>query len=305
MDPEQEIKVSLQAININFIDPNSIKIGELIGEFNNKVYEGLLKTDSDSIAVAIKVISKREYYKCIEAYVNEAKKFNLVPEITSVPKVLGVSITEDNVYIVKELLPGAKPLAIIGKDVSYKQKINYLLQLTGVVSEFHKINRTYQNLIPINVLISNDKVYLVDFGGTKLVIGSSITAKDPKSKPFYMPPEYFNLDDEELDIAKEPASSFDIWSLGCIISETLSGIKPWTNINWDDPELKKTKIRKKEIIEDTTIMNLNMKEVNFPIPDTLPDEIKQILNGLLILDASKRMTVQELYEKLDNLYKSL
>jgi len=122
----------------------------------------------------------------------------------------------------------------------------------------------------------------------------------------YYAPEYFNHEDEDSNDEDETEESikkynelnakFDIWSLGCIISEICSGVIPWTNYSNTG---KSSKVK---------VMSYLLDKKNFPIPEIIINEFKElseILKCCLKINAEERIKSSELLEKLEKYYNSL
>lgn len=113
----------------------------------------------------------------------------------------------------------------------------FITEMLGAIDLLSGLNIVHSDLKPDNILVnirndSFDSIKLIDFGSAYLFTEGSTLAT---STPEYMPPE-------ALEIAHEPGSrvsilqeishpwSFDIWSLGMIILEIISGVPLWMSL---------------------------------------------------------------------------
>ena len=113
----------------------------------------------------------------------------------------------------------------------------FITDMLGVIDLLSSLNIVHSDLKPDNILVNIrndhfDGIKLIDFGSAySFTEGSSLATATPE----YMPPE-------ALEIAHEPGSSvavlqemsepwsFDIWSLGMIILEIISGVPLWMSL---------------------------------------------------------------------------
>lgn len=113
----------------------------------------------------------------------------------------------------------------------------FIREMLGAIDLLSELNIVHSDLKPDNILVnicndSFDSIKLIDFGSAYLFTEGSTLAT---ATPEYMPPE-------ALEIAHEPGShvsmlqeisepwSFDIWSLGMIILEIISGVPLWMSL---------------------------------------------------------------------------
>ena len=282
--------------NISILDEKSITKFELIGKGQFMVYSGKM----GDIDIAIKEIPFEKAYNDIKSLIQEVK-MSLQTTHKRIPKFYGIFIIEGYVCMVFDLIKGAKTLSEKCKTADYKQQISYLIELISIIKDLHSLKIIHRDLKPVNVMVnSEDQVLLIDFGTSKFSSGTTTNTLDPKGTTFYMAPENFDYTEdmgEENDEEQEEervhdekpykiSIQVDIWSLGCLISEICSGIAPWSNV----------KTKKK--IDHFLIMNMLNDKKDFPIPENLKDELKEILKGCFAILPKERFTVSELLQKM-------
>jgi serine/threonine protein kinase len=321
MDPstaQEKITSHLEKLHTKILEFKNFTIGDLICKRNHNVYKGKYKTENGGeIDVVLKEKDIKDYFRNLTHYTKEVEKYNLIPNYNKVPKILGVTFNDNSIFFVKEFIPNTKVITEKIKEVDYKTQLEILIRLAEIIRDFNSNNIVYEKITAFNVLVSDDNlVYLLDFGGNVEIAGSAVTSKHPKSLTFYMPPEYFNTDDFDDDDGgknnKTQEKSFDVYSFCCLISECLSGIQPWTNLNLD-PESKFDKIKKifKKLqtkkMDEGIIMSIHNGEprIDFPIPTGLTDDINSILTNCLVFEKEKRLTIEEIIQKLTNHLNSL
>jgi len=98
-----------------------------------------------------------------------------------------------------------------------------LLQIAENVAQLHAANVRVQDLKPANILMDEEGgLYLADFGLAALIVKTITTVQSSMGgTPNYSPPE-------QLDVDLGPLTEkIDIWALGCLAIELLTGAVPW------------------------------------------------------------------------------
>jgi len=141
-----------------------------------------------------------------------------------------------------------------------------LVQILNGVNYLHKKGIVHRNLKSKNILLNNQRlVKISDFeeccfvgDNNEMIIGQAGT-------PFYTAPEIW--EDEPYNY------KCDIWSIGCIIYELASLTLPF----------------KGDTI-NSLYENIMSKKIK-PIPDFYSEDLKKIINYMLIYDPSKRPSI--------------
>ena len=158
---------------------------------------------------------------------------------------------------------------ILIKPLSEEFARNYFKQLVEAFKFLHKFNIIHRDLKPANILLTNNrtKIKIIDFGLSKF--DGSMTNTFCGS-PYYMAPEV---------LSQVPYNSkIDIWALGAILYEMLSGNRTFGTLN-SVSELVK-------MIEARNIA---------PIKQKMTKKCKDLIDRLLEIDVKKRIGWHELY----------
>jgi serine/threonine-protein kinase len=153
-----------------------------------------------------------------------------------VARVIDVGTLEDGTpYIVMEYLDG-KDLADIlleGGPLSPGVAVDYVLQACEAIAEAHAVGFVHRDLKPPNLFLAQQSdgrsiVKVLDFGISKAIVG-----EDPApgrgaltgtteifGSPTYMSPE-------QLRSARDVDARADIWAIGVILYELVSGVAPF------------------------------------------------------------------------------
>ena len=147
------------------------------------------------------------------------------------------------IFVVLEYVPGGSLKRLISKYGHLEESIvkTYIKQLLEGLKYLHSHEVIHRDLKCANVLVSSDgKIKLTDFGSSvKLTSCDKELSKSIQGSPCFIAPEVL--------LRQSHSYSADIWSLGCMIIEMLTGEAPWSNFSKDEKQLFKlithTKIR--------------------------------------------------------------
>ncbi|MBN2723094.1 MAG: serine/threonine protein kinase [Deltaproteobacteria bacterium] len=180
--------------------------------------------------VAIKVLKGRSMasHEAVERFRREAVTMATINHLNIV-QIFSFGEKEGYYYFVMEYIPG-QTLATFIDDfyrasdfVPLDVAIGLISQICSGLGAVHKRGIAHRDVKPANVLISRDNyhVALTDFGLTSL----SETGKDKfvEGTPLYLAPE--RIKSEVIKPDDLPAS--DIYSVGCIFFELLTGRPPF------------------------------------------------------------------------------
>jgi serine/threonine-protein kinase len=191
-------------------------------------------------------------------------------------------------YMVMEYLEGRDlDRVIAASPVPFNDSIDYVLQACEALAEAHAAGIVHRDLKPANLFLASRPgntsiVKVLDFGISKVV------SSDPESRrvtrvderlgtPVYMSPEL-------LQTAPDVDARSDVWALGVVLYELLSGALPF-----DGPELPQV---------CAAILTKPPVPLSAVYPDATP-ELEQVIARCLEKDRSKRyQNVAELAQDL-------
>ncbi len=167
----------------------------------------------------------------VERFLREARVAAMVKS-EYVARVHDVGTLEDGVpYIVMEHLEGSDLGKLIGRSgaLPVPETSEIALQACEALAEVHAAGIVHRDLKPSNLFVTrrvdgSPAVKLLDFGISKLTLGAPDSNPDPgltatttiMGSPSYMSPE-------QLKSTKEVDPRTDVWSLGAVLFEALSG----------------------------------------------------------------------------------
>lgn len=190
-------------------------------------------------------------------------------------------------YIVMEHLVGSDlgQLIVQGGALPIDEACEIVLQACEALAEVHAAGIVHRDLKPSNLFVTRradgaPAVKLLDFGISKLTLGAEDAGTDPAltatatimGSPSYMSPE-------QLKSTKEVDPRADVWSLGAVLYEALTG--------------------KPAFRAETVPQVCAMIASDDPVPPStirggLPPELEHVVLGCLAKDADKRTPLVDL-----------
>ena len=169
---------------------------------------------------------------------------------------------------------------------SWEQVVDYGLQMCSALSYAHQRGIVHRDIKPGNFLLANNgSLKLSDFGLVSIANASSITADGKTLGTFrYMSPE-------QIRGRPEPSAQTDLYALGCVLFEILTGTTPFFG----------------KTPAETLHKHLNEKppRVSESVPNC-PAALDELIDSLLEKDLEKRpASAAEVTRRLTDLVQSL
>lgn len=205
------------------------KKGNMIGSGScGKVYKCLNLETGDFLAVKTIQLSQDE--KRLKREIIRLKQEIMILKSLShenIVKYYGLEVNEENkeVDILLEYISGdslKNALTQFGK-MSEKLVAVYIFQILKGLIYLHSKGIIHRDIKGANILVDFDgKIKLTDFSTSKKDI-DGLTSRSLKGTPHWMAPE--------IVLRSGHGPKADIWSLGCVIIELLTGIPPFYKPN--------------------------------------------------------------------------
>jgi FixJ family two-component response regulator len=193
----------------------------------------------------------------------------------NVVRIFDLGIADDHAYLAMEYLSAGSLAERLNAALDRGVAIDYARQIAGALAAIHGAGILHRDLKPANIMFREDgSLALIDFGLAKQMrLSAAITGTGQIfGTPYYMSPEQGH--------AEPTDERSDIYSLGCIFYEMLTGARPFTA---------------------TTPMGVIYKHAHAPRP-RLPESLATLQpvadRMLAIAPASRYQTAEELVAAL-------
>jgi serine/threonine-protein kinase PpkA len=140
----------------------------------------------------------------------------------SIANVLDFGITDDFLFLALEYFPCGSLRERLKHPVSEADAVNYAHQIGEALQIVHAARIVHRDLKPSNLMLTNEnRLVLIDFGSarTQFMANDPTRSEDCTGTPYYVCPE--QIDD------REPDARGDLYSLGVVLFEMLSGALPY------------------------------------------------------------------------------
>ncbi len=237
------------------------------------VYRG--RHDAAGRDVAIKVLRSSLAREPLvrERFLREARAANRVRH-ENVVDVTDVGEAEDGVpFLVMELLEGQPLRARLGSPWGDARARRLAIELSRALAAGHALGVIHRDLTPENVLLLADgRLKVVDFGVAKLDGERRLTASAAAlGTPCYMAPEQV--------LGEVVSDRTDVYALGCILQEALTGRPPFTG---DGPE----------------VMAAQLREPPPPLPEVIEASLRALVVAALAKDPATRPSAADVVTAL-------
>ena len=193
------------------------KIGE-----SEKAVVYLAESDRLAAEIALKVSKVPRDGRARQALEREYQAILAVHD-PAVVRIFDHGIEGGYEYLAMEYFPLGDLKTRMQVGVTEPEALKFLEKIAAALSVVHRAGLLHRDLKPPNVMLrDNDNVVLIDFGLARLLDGThnSTYTGVLRGSPYYMSPE------QALGEKLDPRS--DLYSLGVIFHEMLTGRKPFT-----------------------------------------------------------------------------
>eukprot|EP01050_Picozoa_sp_SAG11_P011461 SAG11_NODE_1214_length_5503_cov_5.844560_4_plen_389_part_00 len=166
--------------------------------------------------------------------------------------------------------------------ISPVQTIVMANEIAVGLSQLHKHNIVCADLKPGNVLMEKDGALVIsDFGLAIMVDRSIMRSASSISGAIAGTARYMAPEQHDPDTFGKVSTKADLWALGCIIVEMVTGVPVWTGKQ-----------------ATTILMEVVMKRNSPPIPDHLPQELQATLRLCFVHDQASRGSAEDIIAAL-------
>mmetsp|Transcript_24374 Transcript_24374/g.43298 ORF Transcript_24374/g.43298 Transcript_24374/m.43298 type:complete len:375 (+) Transcript_24374:88-1212(+) len=283
--PRRNLALLSEATDTSFIEISSPRGRAIRWKRGEKLGEGAYATVYQCMNVETGKLYAVKHFKFSEDPKRVQKEFaNLKREVMLLRELVhpnivqyyqtDISPTHDSINVVLEYVPGGSLKAILQKYVKFEESVvrNYTRQLLYGLKYLHDNGVIHRDLKCANVLVTPDGIVkLSDFGSSKRFDCESVgLTKSLKGSPYWMAPE--------VVLRQGHSYPADIWSLGCLMIEMVTGKPPWSNYSRDAKE----------------VLNLISTPGNLPIIPECSAQMRVFILACLQRDSDLRPTAADL-----------
>src|SRR6202020_1672457 len=189
-----------------------------------KIY--LAEGERAGILVVLKVFSQvPDVSERIVGFDRFLQEYEIVAALNhpNIVRIYDLGIADDHAYIAMEHFPAGDLRQRMKAPVAPETALSYLKQIASALEAIHAVGVLHRALKPANVMLRADgSLCLIDFGLAKAnELDAELTGtREIFGTPYYMSPEQGHA--EEID------GRSDLYSLGVMFYEMLTGHKPYT-----------------------------------------------------------------------------
>jgi serine/threonine protein kinase len=189
-----------------------------------KVYNAFDPRAERSVAIKVILPSKRSSRIFLQQFETEAKALANLTH-TNIVKVLNYGIEDGQPYLVMDYISGGTLKDTMGKPIPWQTAAAILSPIARALDYVHHQQIVHRDVKPSNILLYEDfRPMLSDFGIVKL-LESKEEMDTPAIGVGVGTPEYMS---PEQGMGKEVDYRADIYSLGLVFYEMVTGQKPFT-----------------------------------------------------------------------------
>ncbi|WWC64716.1 uncharacterized protein I303_107327 [Kwoniella dejecticola CBS 10117] len=247
----------------------------------------------DNAVFAVKILPTVDLQSSPALY-ESIKRESDVMSLLSHPNIvgfLGLEVHRNRVCLFQEYCEGGSLAGMLeyGKIDDEEVVGAFTIQLLRGLDYLHQNRIEHRDLKPENILIgANSVLKLADFGTAKIIKGNKTLARTRggahakmeglEGTPMYMAPEMIK------NVRSNKLGSCDIWGLGCVVLQMITGRKPWSFLDFDN--------------EWAIMFHLGATTEHPPLPE--PNEMSELgiewIEKCLSLEPDERPTAPELLD---------
>jgi len=233
-----------------------------------KAYDTRLEREVALKIIRLEAFPPEDLHDVRKRFEREAKALAQLSH-PNIIKVMDYGEYEGSPFLVMEYLQGGTLKQMIGEPMSWKEAMRLLLPVARGLEYAHRRGIVHRDIKPANILLTeNGEPMLSDFGIVKLFQGQETTTLTASGAavgtPEYMAPEQWT---------GETGPKTDMYSLGVVLYETITGQRPY---------------------DADTPGGLFLKQVTEPLPQPrdivpdLPESVERFLLKVLAKEPSER-----------------
>ncbi|NIL95415.1 MAG: protein kinase [Woeseiaceae bacterium] len=185
----------------------------------------LAERESTRVMVVLKVLQQLpDVADNIGAFDRFLQEYEMIAEIEhpNIVKIYDLGVSDEHAHIAMEYIDAGDLKRRISAGINEPDAVRYLRQIGSALAEIHRVGILHRDLKPGNIMLrKDDSIALIDFGLAKRMrLRMELTDEgEIFGTPYYMSPEQGHGNGVD--------HRSDIYSLGVIFFEMLTGEKPY------------------------------------------------------------------------------
>ncbi|OAX34954.1 kinase-like protein [Rhizopogon vinicolor AM-OR11-026] len=256
-----------RSANGRFGGAQEFSFGDILGEgsYSTVMRARYIRTGQE---YAIKILDKNHLIRKEKMLVALAEKNVLVKLGAGHPGIIHLHWTfqdEWSLFFVLDLAPNGEMQSRISRlgSLSLPCSRYYAAQIVDALQHMHEKDVIHRDLKPENLLLDADfRIKITDFGTGKILEDGAERSNTFVGTAQYVAPELLE--------SNETSKSSDLWALGCIIYQMISGRFAFQGLS-----------------EYLTWQKI--KSLDYTFPDGFDEDAKDVVQRLLVRDPSQRL----------------
>ena len=185
----------------------------------------LAERESTGVKIVLKVLQQLpDVADNIGAFDRFLQEYELIAEIDhpNIVDIYDLGVSDEHAHIAMEYIDAGDLKRRVSAGITEPDAVRYLRQIASALAEIHRVGILHRDLKPGNIMLrGNDSIALIDFGLAKRMRLRMELTDDGEifGTPYYMSPEQGHGNGVD--------HRSDIYSLGVIFHEMLTGKKPF------------------------------------------------------------------------------
>jgi len=223
----------------------------------------LVEKESIGLKLVFKVLrQKPELSDDIGPFDRFLQEYELIAEMDhpNIVKIHDLGVSDNYAHIEMEYLDGGELTHRIKAGIDVSDAVRYTTEIASALTCIHAVGILHRDLKPANIMLRKDgSIAMIDFGLAKRM---RLQNEKPDNGQIFGTPHYMSPEQGHADEVDERS---DIYSLGIIFYEMLTGEKPYNA---------------------STAMGIIVKHAKAPVP-VLPQRLSQYQAALNLMLAKK------------------
>lgn len=274
----QRVRYDLSLRVVTFAWQRGVKIGE--GRFG-KVYTAVNMSSGEMMAMK-EIPIKPNDHQFVKGIADELKNFEGLNHVGLI-KYYGVEVHHDQMLIFMEYCQGGTLHEAAKAGLDEAAIRFYTNKIVHAVAYLHENNIVHRDIKGDNIFLTKKGLKLGDFGSAVKLREHKTRAEERNlvrgtTLPF-QPPEVV----KNASIEQHLRFAADVWSVGCVVIEMVTGKLPWSELN----------------IEQEYQMIYHIATVNHmpKVPDNICNDLRKFLERCFEIDPEKRAAAEQLLDE--------